>query len=162
MKRKIGIVIIWLIAIVFVFYAGLKTAHHLSEYAQRNQTGDAPTETETVKEFDAIEEIPVADVEAIAAKQPNGITKLQAEQLCRDVLGDTAEENGFPISYHCIGSVSANGRLYYVMDIAWYVDRQHWSYIGNCFVSSDGQEIYDGVAASAQYTITDLRWKNEF
>ena len=103
-------------------------------------------------------EVPVSDVESIAKEQKDGITKEEAESLCRERLGDKAEENSFPISYRCISAVSANNKLYYVMHITWLVDNNHWSYIGNCYVSSDGKEIYDGIVSPAKYEMTELRW----
>ena len=99
-----------------------------------------------------------SDVESIAKEQEDGITKEEAESLCREMLGDKAEENGFPISYRCIGAVSANDKLYYAMHITWLVNNNHWSYIGNCNVSSDGKEIHDGIVSPAKYEMTELRW----
>jgi len=115
------------------------------------------SEISTTKDY--IAEVPISEVESIAKEQKNGITKQEAENLCRKVLGEKAEENGFPISYRCISAVSADNKLYYVMNIAWLVNNNHWSYIGNCYVSSDGQEIYDGIASPAKYEMTELRWK---
>lgn len=118
------------------------------------------TEPKTEQEFDkSIVEIPISDVETVAKQSKNGLTRQEAELLCRDVLGDKAEENGFPISYRCISAVSANDNLYYVMHITWLVDNNHWSYIGNCYVSSDGQEIYDGIVSPEEYKMTALRWE---
>ena len=106
-----------------------------------------------------IVQIPVSDGESIAEELKNGITKQEAEELCGQVLGERAEENGFPISYRCISAVSANDKYYYVMHISWLVNNSHWSYIGNCFVSIDGQEIYDGIVSQDEYKMTQLRWK---
>lgn len=106
-----------------------------------------------------IAELPASVAEAIAAQSKNGLTIAEAEQLCADVLGDKAEENGFPISYKCISAVSANNSLYYVMNISWLVNGDHWSYIGNCYVSFDGCEIYDGIVSGEEYEIMELRWK---
>ncbi len=119
--------------------------------------GNCSTETEQFNK--SIAELLVSEVETIAKRSENGLTSIEAEQLCRDVLGDKAEENGFPISYKCISAVSANDKLYYVMHITWLVNDSHWSYIGNCYVSFDGREIYDGVVSGEEYEITDLRWK---
>lgn len=107
---------------------------------------------------DEIQQVEISEVESFAAKQ-NGITKNQAEALCYEALGDMAEETGFPIFYNCTGAVLAKGKFYYVMNITWLVNGTHHSYIGNCFVSSDGCEIYDGIALSSEYEIADLRWK---
>lgn len=132
---------------------------YLNEEFRFEQIEGVSSKTETDEKFDYIAEVPVVDVESIAAEQKNGITKHEAEQLCSDVLGDKAEENGFPISYRCISAVSSDDKFYYVMHITWLVDNNHWSYIGNCYVSSDGQEIFDGIVSSEKYEITGLRWK---
>ncbi len=119
---------------------------------------EAGTEFKTEQTLDDdIVEVPVSDVEAITSKE-NGLTMQDAEELCGEVLGDKAEENDFPISYRCIGAVSVHDTLYYVMHITWLVNGDHWSYIGNCFVSSDGQEIYDGIVSPEEYKMTELRW----
>ncbi len=96
---------------------------------------------------------------AYVAMQKDTITAQEAEALCRDVLGECDAETGFPIAYRCTGSASQNGTFYYVMHITWQVNGAHWSYIGNCFVSYDGKEIYDGTALGEKYEITALRWK---
>ncbi len=106
---------------------------------------------------DGIAEVEISYVES--ETKDGGITAKEAQELCLEVLGDMAPETGFPISYRCISTVSAKGKLYYVMHISWFVNETHWSYIGNCFVSSDGTEIYDGIAHSSGYEMTELRWE---
>ncbi len=134
--KKLFIFVLIIILFSFAFIIGLKT-------------GKAPVkDNETVTS-------PAGEIE----EEKSTITKQEAEELCIDVLGEIAEETGFPISYNCIGEYSSNGKLYYVMHISWLVNNTHRSYIGNCFVSSDGKEIYDGIALGEEYTITELRWK---
>ncbi len=158
MKKRISIIILWIVTIALAFYVGTKMDNPSNNIELTNNTNDTITEKE--QSFDnIIVEIPISDVESIAAAQKNGITQQEAELLCREVLGDKAEENGFPISYRCISAVSTNDKLYYVMHITWLVDNNHWSYIGNCYVSSDGQEIYDGIVSQGKYKMTELRWK---
>ena len=159
MKKKISILVLWIATIVLAFSAGLKIENDSNENKLINKTDDTITETKTIQDFDDIVEISISDIEVIAQQNQNSLTQQEAEKLCRDVLGDKAEENGFPISYRCISAVSANDKLYYVMHITWLVDNNHWSYIGNCYVSSDGQEIYDGIVSPAKYKMTELRWK---
>lgn len=106
-----------------------------------------------------IVEIPIEDIESLIREKRDGITMENAEKLCREIMGEKSEETGFPISYRCTGAVSYNDKLYYVINITWFVNDTHWSYIGNCFVSFDGQEIYDGVVSQDEILITDLRWK---
>ena len=159
MKKKISILVLWGATIVLAFSAGLKIENDSNENKLINKTDDTITETKTIQDFDDIVEISISDIEVIAQQNQNSLTQQEAEKLCRDVLGDKAEENGFPISYRCISAVSANDKLYYVMHITWLVDNNHWSYIGNCYVSSDGQEIYDGIVSPAKYKMTELRWE---
>lgn len=127
------------------------------ERLEKKDENIAETKTKTIPKPEDVKEIPLSDVEALTDQTV--LTQQEAEKLCGEVLGDKAEENGFPISYRCIGAVSANDQLYYVMHISWLVDNSHWSYIGNCFVSVDGQEIYDGVASQGKYEMTKLRWE---
>ena len=146
------IVALWVITLTMSFLAGTIAC-------QKPNTIEIETENDYEEILPYTVEIPVSDAEALAARQENGITKEEAEKLCYKVLGDVADENGFPISYRCIGAVSANNKCYYVMHNTWLVDNNHWSYIGNCFVSYDGEEIYDGYVMPAKYEITRLRWE---
>ena len=157
MKKKICIIVLLIVAIVILIYAGLRIVN-VSDGNDVLTNIENVTETETTKTPGEIVEIDLSDIEAIAQNK-NYLTKHEAEELCLDVLGDTAEENGFSISYSCIGAVKADDELYYVMHIAWLVDNNHWSYIGNCYVSIDGEEIYDGVAFSGEYEMTELIWE---
>ena len=132
--------------LLLCFFAGL--------IYYRTQTSEPP----------AIEDGNVSDTQASGAvdteeAQKKVITQYEAEALCAEVLGDKAEENGFPISYKCIDEISVDGKMYYVMHMAWYVNNDHWSYIGNCYVSHDGEEIYDGIVSDGKYEMTKLRWK---
>lgn len=147
MKKK-AISVLCLVAVVLSFCACLKE-------------GNVSDSNEVATDFEDIAEISIADIEKIADEENDVITAAEAEKLCRDVLGDEAEETGFPISYRCTGAVSADDELYYVMNIAWLVNGANWSYIGNCYVSSDGEKIYDGVAYSGKHEITELRWKKQ-
>ncbi len=143
MKKKTGILILWIFIIVIAFYAGTKF-------------GNVSVDNEPIPQTDDI--ISVSDDATTAGQKQNVITQQEAEKLCLEVLGDTAQENGFPISYRCIDTVSIDDKMYYVMHIAWLVNNSHWSYIGNCFVSLDGDEIYDGIFTPAKYEIMGLRW----
>lgn len=95
----------------------------------------------------------------VTNKNEISFEKEDAEKLCAEVLGDYAEETGFPISYKCIDKKTVDGKEYYVMHITWLVDNMHQSYIGNAFVSTDGEEIYDGIVSGDEFEITSLRWK---
>ncbi len=153
--KKIFISVLFIVAVLIAFIIGVRIQNHSSkDELVNNETVITESKAEQVVDKPIVE-VPISDVEAIA----NGITRQGAENLCRDVLGEKAEENGFPISYRCISAVSANDELYYVMHITWLVNGSHWSYIGNCFVSSDGQKIYDGVVSQGKYEMTELRWK---
>ena len=156
--KKLFVLVLWIITILIAFTIGQRTEkHRIDDKSVNNATVITETKTEQTSDK-SIVEVPISDVESIATEQKNGITQKEAEELCREVLGEKAEENGFPISYRCISAVSANNKMYYVMHIAWLVDDNHWSYIGNCYVSSDGHEIYDGIVSSGKYEMTDLRW----
>lgn len=148
--KKIFISLLCIVIVLTAFLICFRMGNHTAEDEQR---------TNEALVAGNIAELPIEEVETIAKQSANGLTSLDAEQLCAEVLGDKAKENGFPISYKCISAVSANDKLYYVMHITWLVNNSHWSYIGNCYVSFDGQEIYDGVVSGEEYEMTDLRWK---
>lgn len=149
----ISVVVLWIFTLIISFFIGM--TYHWASTTEIKTTKDYGQIKEITNKSEVVE-VPVSDVESIAKEE--GITKEEAEQLCQEVLGDKDEENSFPISYRCIGAVSANNKLYYVMHIAWLVDNNHWSYIGNCYVSSDGKEIYDGIVSPAKYEMTELKW----
>lgn len=163
LSKKLGVflsVLIWIITLVISFFCGM--AYHWAstvEFITTKDNNQVVLEENDATDYKMLVEIPISEVEAIAKEKKDGIISQDAEELCRKILGEKAEENGFPISYRCISAVDANDKLYYVMHIAWLVDDNHWSYIGNCYVSSDGQEIYDGFASSGKYEMTELRWK---
>lgn len=92
-------------------------------------------------------------------KEKVKITPEEAERLCLEILGDKAEETGFPMSYRCMGTFSEKDKTFYVIEIRWLVNNSHFSYIGNCFVNLDGSEIYNGIAIAEETKITDLLWK---
>lgn len=142
--------VLFIIIILAVLFSGVIVYRHISAPGEENITDEKIIP-------DSIKEVEISYVESEA--EDGGITAKEAQELCLEVLGDIAPETGFPISYRCISAVSAKEKLYYVMHISWLVNETHWSYIGNCFVSSDGNEIYDGIADSSGYEMTELRWR---
>lgn len=152
-------IVLCVVTILIAFIIGLSMQNRsVKDELINNETDITENKTEQIFDNDIVE-IPISDVEMIAKQSENGITSMEAEQLCQEILGDSAEENGFPISYRCISAVSVNDKLYYVMHISWLVNNSHWSYIGNCFVSYDGKEIYDGLFLQEEYSMTELRWR---
>lgn len=152
-------IVLCVVTILIAFIIGLSMQNRsVKDELINNETDITENKTEQIFDKDIVE-IPISDVEMIAKQSENGITSMEAEQLCQEILGDSAEENGFPISYRCISAVSVNDKLYYVMHISWLVNNSHWSYIGNCFVSYDGKEIYDGLFLEEKYSMTELRWR---
>ena len=152
--KKMFIAALLIVAALIAFIIGVRIQNHSSKNELTNNK-IVITDSKPVQIVNkSIVEVPIFDVESVK----NGITRQEAENLCSDVLGERAEENGFPISYRCISAVSADNELYYVMHITWLVNSNHWSYIGNCFVASDGQKIYDGVVSQGKYEMTELRW----
>lgn len=152
-------IVLCVVTILIAFIIGLSMQNRsVKDELINNETDITENKTEQIFDKDIVE-IPISDVEMIAKQSENGITSMEAEQLCQEILGDSAEENGFPISYRCISAVSVNDKLYYVMHISWLVNNSHWSYIGNCFISYDGKEIYDGLFLQEEYSMTELRWR---
>lgn len=97
---------------------------------------------------DSTVQISIASVE--------GITESEAIDLCFEMIGKSSEETGFKLAYRCIGAIECKGVEYYVMNVTWLVDDNHWSYIGEVMVSANGDEIYDGVSENGDYYLHKL------
>lgn len=87
------------------------------------------------------------------------ITPNDAEKLCYIVLGEEDEETGFTFSFGFTQTIETEGKKYHVIRASWLVNNSHMSYIGDFFVSTDGEEIYEGTSVPPEYTIGDLIWK---
>ena len=107
-------------------------------------------QTDTDKAETHIVEIPVDSIK--------GITKQEAEKLCYSVLGEKDADTGFTFSFGVSGAVKRGEKQYYVVRTSWLVNNSHLSYIGDFFVSADGNEIYNGTALSGEYEMTDKIW----
>ncbi len=99
------------------------------------------------------------DITPISVDDVKGITGREAEELCYYVLGEKDEDTGFSFSFGTSGAVQKGEKQYYVIRASWLVDNNHFSYIGDFFVSADGKEIYDGVVSGEKYEMMDLKWK---
>ncbi len=99
------------------------------------------------------------DITPISVDDIKGITGREAEELCYYVLGEKDEDTGFTFSFGTTGAVQKGEKQYYVIRASWLVDNNHFSYIGDFFVSADGEEIYDGVVSGEEYEMMDLKWK---
>lgn len=86
------------------------------------------------------------------------LTEQDAVELCRSVLGEEDKDTGFRISYVYSGTVEDDGKAYHVIRTSWLVDNSYYSYIGDCFVASDGQEIYNGIYDVDECVFADLIW----
>ena len=141
------LVIVATVACVFCGCSPKEDATQLSE-----------PEVEEPIQTDGVEILSIDEIEAMAEKNPEIITVKQARELCAEVLGEYGSETGFPISYRCEEAIAIDGKIYYVMNMAWLVDNSHWSHIGECFVNIDGKEIYNGSAFNGEYEITERIW----
>lgn len=98
------------------------------------------------------------DIKEISVDSVEGITQQEAERLCYSVFGEKDKETGFLFSFGTSGAVATKGKQYYVIRVSWLVNNSHLSYIGDFFVSADGNEIYDGIAMPGEYTMGKLIW----
>ncbi|MBE7040126.1 MAG: hypothetical protein E7398_05310 [Ruminococcaceae bacterium] len=89
------------------------------------------------------------------------ITAKEAEKLCYTVMGKQDETTGFPFSFGVTNIIEKDGKEYYTIRASWLVNNSHMSYIGDFFVSVDGQEIYTGIVQDDEYTIDELIWSNQ-
>lgn len=94
----------------------------------------------------------------ISIEDVRGISRTEAEEMCYKVFGKKDKDTGFLFSFSTTSAVKTNNKQYYVIRASWLVDNNHLSYIGDFFVSSDGKEIYDGIASSDEYTMVNLIW----
>ena len=100
-----------------------------------------------INENDLVE-IPIESVE--------GITEEDAKNLCREIIGDIADgssliiehNTGFKLAYRCDAAIEYEGVQYYVINMTWLVDDNHWSSIGDLMVSANGNEIFYGIQHS--------------
>ena len=89
------------------------------------------------------------------------ISEEDAINLCRTVLGDKAMENGFILGYRCDARIECNGTQYYVITMSWLVDDNHWSYIGELMISTNGNQIYSGtIDYDGNYYLDEKLWEN--
>ncbi len=86
------------------------------------------------------------------------ITAEDAEKLCYSVLGEKDENTGFKFSFGFTETIEKDEKEYYVIRASWLVNNSHMSYIGDFFVSTDGKEIYSGIALNGEYEIGNLIW----
>lgn len=86
------------------------------------------------------------------------ITPEEAEKLCCSVLGEKDEKTGFTFSFAFTETIEKDEKEYHVIRTSWLVNNSHMSYIGDFFVSTDGKEIYTGVALNGEYEIANLIW----
>ena len=125
-----------------VLYYKEVTVNYKSEVENNN--------TNIIDSKSEIYEIPVESI--------NGITKEDAEKLCYLYMGEKDEKTGFTYSFGVSGAVKKDNKQFYVVRASWLVNNSHLSYIGDFFVSSDGKEIYDGLAQQGEYKIIKLVW----
>ena len=147
-KTVIGILCaVLILAVVFV---------SVNYFVKKGSVDDAPVAEEIITDKVSGEE---KTEEPEEEKTGNIISAAEAEQLCRKVMGEVAEETGFPMSYGYTETVEINGRAYHAIRVSWLVNNSHMSYIGDLFVTTDGSEIYDGVVYNGEYEIAELRWE---
>jgi len=132
-----------------------ETNEHNEETTQAEEAAEKATgEENSEEEADGkIVEIPLESV--------NGISQEEATALCYEIRGSLDSVTGFPIAHGITGAVEKNGIQYYVLRSQWFVDNDHWSYIGNSFVTSDGKKLYDGIALGGEYEILNLLWSEQ-
>ena len=86
------------------------------------------------------------------------ITPQEAEKLCYTVLGEQDKETGFLFSFGYTETIEKDGKEYYAIRASWLVNNSHMSYIGDYFVSVDGNEIYTGNVNNDGYEFDKLIW----
>lgn len=144
MKKKFLFVVLWILTVVSAFCIG------------KSFKAESVNVSENVVEVDKFEYD--RNIYEISVDEVNGITQQEAENKCYDVLGDKDTATRYKFSYKCTGAVEKDGKNYYVIDVLWLVDGNHWSYVTTCFVLYDGSEIYDGMVKKAEYVFANKIW----
>ena len=82
---------------------------------------------------------------------PNAITKDEALKLAKKKWGTHADETGFDIGYTYVSWIQdEKGMQYYVFDVRWLVNNDHWSWIDTVCISADGK-TYKEIASPANF-----------
>lgn len=126
--------------------------------AEDDLPGEKDKAAEKTAEDTTYVEVENNDVFEIPIDSVVGITAKDAEKLCYDVMGERDEKTGFPFSFGTTGAVEKCGKQYYTIRASWLVNNSHMSYIGDFFVSADGDEIYTGEVRPGEYTMTSVIW----
>ena len=147
-RKFIGFLMLALVTVGACAFCGCSAGEKAAEQ-------NVPDEIITSDEVSVISD---EQIEMMSGKKPGIITKDEAQELCAEVLGEYDPDTGFLMSYRCGEVISAGGKIYYVVYMSWLVDNSHLSRIGECFVSVDGKEIYNGSAFDGDYEITERIW----
>ena len=145
--------IVTILSLVFLFGCQSQYPYNL----QTNSNGPpepvfTTIETPSFDDSGKVIDIPLNSV--------NGISEEEALNLCFSIVGEKCEETGFRLAYHYVGAIEYEGAEYYVMNMTWLVDDNHWSYIGELIVSANGDKIYDGVIdEEGNYYLGQKRWQ---
>lgn len=82
---------------------------------------------------------------------PNVITQEDALKLAQKKWGTHADETGFDIGYSYVAWIQdEQGMQYYVFDVRWFVNNDHWSWIDTVCISADGK-TYREIASPANF-----------
>ena len=95
--------------------------------------------------------------------EQGAIGKEKAQKLAEKTWGSTSDETGYPMGYTYAGwGKDSAGKQYYIFDVRWLVEQDHWSYIGTICISADGKTykqldapVSSGTAKGETYTMTD-------
>lgn len=81
----------------------------------------------------------------------NAITQDEALKLAQKKWGTHADETGFDIGYSYVAWIQdEQGMQYYVFDVRWFVNNDHWSWIDTVCISVDGK-TYREIASPANF-----------
>lgn len=100
------------------------------------------TDSETEADTDSDEN---AETDTSAGSANEGeITVDEALQILYDKYGTEDVDTGFTYSYGYTETDEIDGVTYYNFRMSWLVDNDHFSYLTNLFVSTDGSKVYSG------------------
>ena len=148
-----------IIAIILILVLAISVILYHKTFVTNNNPAAEKNVYVTESEFTDNEANRQDEIIEISLDDIRGITQKEAEDLCYFVMGEKDEDTGFLFSFASTGAVERNKKQYYVIRASWLVNNSHMSYIGDFFVSSDGKEIYNGIAKPGEYEMTDILWR---
>ncbi len=144
--------------LLILLSASIVMAGCTKEALKSDEDTTVPTESTEATDASDVNEKKISWIEL---DDVNGITADEAIALCESVIGTVDEISGFEIGYSVVGAGEYEGEQYYIINVTWFVENHHWSYVGNWAVSADGDKIYDADYRDENCCLHDVHWEKD-